>query len=133
MPKRGDKYVHISVRVKRAFKKYKKTGVFKLTALKSELWPMHVSEVNKNATSGLVTMDVTFDYQSKSEMSKQLTQGWSHPIKFRPTFNVVPPDQSVNVLDKNTSTYTEHLTKEQFERQKALDHLDKQWLEMLKK
>jgi hypothetical protein len=63
MPKRGDKHLHISVRVKRAIKRSKKTGVFSLIATPAEFYPVHISDPSgREISGGTTTFDVTFEY-----------------------------------------------------------------------
>lgn len=68
MPKRGDKYTPVSIRVKRAMKKAKtatgkRKGVTILKFWPGELYPTSVGEMKPSPTDGTVSVDVSFDYK----------------------------------------------------------------------
>jgi hypothetical protein len=94
MPKRGDKHVHISVRVKRAYKKLRKNGVFKLVVFDGEMWPVAVGNTEND------TKEVSFE---------QIIQGWSPSIPFSPMIQKVESDSPM--VDIHL-TYAEHLAAE---------------------
>lgn len=126
MPKRGDKHVHISVRVKRAIKKSKKTGIFKLVASCAELYPVSVSNVDSEDTQdGVVTMNVTFEHLGHLE--KIASESKKKPVtEFQlqfPASSVIPCKYKDPVF-----TYTETLTKEQADSERKMRTWMKDWM-----